>query len=168
MATTVSARAALSTGPKLVGAGALRSCRASQLRVKLGTIRPPTSAISTTVTPNPRRQPMPQGSATPAASRCIRRFPTPSSRTAPAIGRLRQLRPARISRRTTTKKIAGKARSTAAAGQAPIQTDPAIAARPASQSSIRPASGAPCNGIRPVQFGIAVSRKPATTAPTKP
>ena len=42
------------------------------------------------------------------------------------------------------------------------------ASRPANHSPNRPASGAPAIGSRPVQLGMAVNRKPAITAPTKP
>ena len=41
-----------------------------------------------------------------------------------------------------------------------------IARRPATQSAVSAANGAPQIGSRPVQFGIAVSRKPAMTAAT--
>src|SRR5262245_48921709 len=36
--------------------------------------------------------------------------------------------------------------------------------RPAIQTITRKSSGSPCNGSLPVQFGIAVSRNPVTTA----
>ena len=51
-----------------------------------------------------------------------------------------------------------------AAGAAPIFAENSIARRPASHSSASAPSGAPVTGRRPVQFGIAVSRKPAITA----
>ena len=46
----------------------------------------------------------------------------------------------------------------------PITAENRTAARPASHNSASPASGAPFTGSWPVQFGTAVSRKPAITA----
>src|SRR5262249_59300518 len=80
------------------------------------------------------------------------------------MGRLRQLRPARISRATTHANTDGKARSRSAAIFASKCAESRTASRPTAHSSKRMASGAPWSGIRPVQLGIAVSRKPATTA----
>ena len=40
--------------------------------------------------------------------------------------------------------------------------------RPATQTENSNTSGPPCSGSRPVQFGTAVSRKPATTAAIYP
>jgi hypothetical protein len=50
----------------------------------------------------------------------------------------------------------------------PIVADENTAARPKSHRSTSTASGMPCSGIRPVQFGIAVSRNPATVAAANP
>ena len=63
---------------------------ASQLRVKLGTIRPATTEISTITAASARRHPSPEGTATPSASRCIRRLAMPRTVTGATIGRLRQ------------------------------------------------------------------------------
>ena len=52
-----------------------------------------------------------------------------------------------------------------AAGR-PIQADVSTAIRPAAQRAVSAASGQPATGSRPIQFGIAVKRKPAITAPT--
>ena len=51
-----------------------------------------------------------------------------------------------------------------AANSAPNAVDRNIAMRPASQIAKSAASGKPATGRRPVQLGIAVSRKPAMTA----
>ena len=47
-----------------------------------------------------------------------------------------------------------------------MRPDSVTAARPATQTSSSTISGVPCSGSRPVQFGMAVSRKPVTTAGT--
>ena len=75
-----------------------QACAASQFRVKLGTIRPPTTEMSTMSAASPSRHPKPGGRLTPAASRCISKLAMPKTVTAPIIGRLRQFRPATISR----------------------------------------------------------------------
>ena len=51
-----------------------------------------------------------------------------------------------------------------AAVPVPIQSVSSIAARPASHNKNNARSGMPCSGNRPVQFGIAVKRKPVMTA----
>ena len=58
--------------------------------------------------------------------------------------------------------------STSIAASQPIFADKVMAQRPASQTSTRTARGDPWSGNRPVQFGIAVSRKPVMMAGTKP
>ena len=52
----------------------------------------------------------------------------------------------------------------AAAVMPPILPDARMATRPANHSSASAPSGQPLTGNRPVQFGIAVSRKPAMLA----
>lgn len=49
-----------------------------------------------------------------------------------------------------------------------ISAETRQAIRPSIHSPASTASGAPLTGRRPVQFGIAVNRKPATVAITKP
>ncbi len=78
----------------------------------------------------------------------------------------RQFFPAWISRITTAASVRRNATSIVAATSGPILVDSRIAIRPANQSATSAASGAPFTGNRPVQFGIAVSRKPATVAAT--
>ena len=56
----------------------------------------------------------------------------------------------------------------AAAGPQPIQAEMLTAIRPATQVENSRISGLPCSGSLPVQFGTAVSRKPATTAAIYP
>ena len=58
--------------------------------------------------------------------------------------------------------------SIAAAGPQPIQAEILTAMRPATQVENSSISGLPCSGSLPVQFGTAVSRKPATTAAMYP
>ena len=50
----------------------------------------------------------------------------------------------------------------------PTIAEAAIAARPQAHAAARPNNGAPCRGKRPLQLGMAVSRKPATAAMAKP
>ncbi len=83
-----------------------------------------------------------------------------------ATGRLRQLRPARISRSTTAQSATGKARSSAAAGAGPIHAETPTAARPEHHKANRTPNCRPHTGNRPVQFGMAVSRNPVITAVT--
>ena len=131
-----------------------RGCFASQFRVKLGTIRPATTEISTMTAASPRRHPSPGGTATPSASRCISRLATPRTVTGATIGRLRQFRPATISRATTPTSTTGNDRSAAMAshgGRVPRpgrQSDPAAIARPAA-----PAAAADRQPPRPVRDG---------------
>ena len=73
--------------------------------------------------------------------------------------------PARISRAMAAQSSARNAQSTTAASAQPIWPDKATATRPASQTENSASKGRPRNGRRPVQFGTAVSRNPATTAP---
>ena len=61
----------------------------------------------------------------------------------------------------------GKKRKVDGGGNAaPIQSETSMAARPAAQVRNSRSSGVPTTGRRPVQFGTAVSRNPATTAGT--
>jgi hypothetical protein len=63
---------------------------------------------------------------------------------------------------TTAGNAAEKQRSATAAAGAPILAESQTPTRPIAQSKTSVANGSPCSGTRPVQFGIAVSRKPAT------
>jgi hypothetical protein len=83
-----------------------------------------------------------------------------------ATGTLPAWRPAMISRHTTPASTTRKARSTTAAATG--HGRPAQAMRPATQSPNSATSGQPVTGSRPVQFGTAVSTKPATTAAIYP
>ncbi len=62
----------------------------------------------------------------------------------------------------------GKLTSMAAASPKGSHAEIKQAIRPASHSRARHPSKAPWIGLRPVQFGIAVSMKPAMAASTKP
>ena len=53
-------------------------------------------------------------------------------------------------------------------GHRAIPSETVTATRPATQTAASASSGQPTTGSRPVQFGTAVSRNPATTAGTKP
>ena len=55
-----------------------------------------------------------------------------------------------------------------AANNQPISAEKVTAMRPASHTATSVSNGVPWIGSRPVQFGIAVSRKPVTTAGRKP
>jgi len=126
-----------------------------------GEIRAATVAIAS-------RKPRPAVCATPSSSKWVSRLLMASMAKTAAIGRLRQLPPAKISRSTTAQNATGKARSSTAAAQGPISADRPTAARPRAQSPTSSAKPGPRSGSRPVQLGIAVSRKPAITAATKP
>jgi hypothetical protein len=158
------ARTAPSNRLNGVGIALSGRCLASQLRVKLGTMRPPTKLISISSVAMPSRLPSSAVEATPSACKWTSKLPNRSRLRAASIGRLRQFRPARISRATAARKAAGKARSRTAALSVPIFCETSIAIRPSAHNVTSKASGPPCSGIRPVQFGIAVSRNPATTA----
>ena len=69
-----------------------------------------------------------------------------------------------ISRAITTIIAARNARSTVAANHTPVSAEVKMATRPLIQMRKRISSGRPVTGRRPVQFGTAVSRKPAATA----
>ena len=62
----------------------------------------------------------------------------------------------------------GNDRSAPVASQGGTSAETKQAIRPSSHNPARSASGPPLTGRRWVQFGIAVSRKPATAAITKP
>ena len=57
-----------------------------------------------------------------------------------------------------------KQRSATAAAGTPILAESQTPTRPIAQSKTSAANGPPCSGMRPVQFGIAVSRKPTVAA----
>ena len=84
----------------------------------------------------------------------------------PTTFKLLHLRPATISRTAAAASNSRKAASAASASCQPIRPENVIANRPASQAANSIASGPPWIGRRPVQFGIAVRRNPAITAPT--
>jgi hypothetical protein len=136
----------------------------SQLRVKLGTMRPPIRAISMATTPIARRRPRAPVSARPIASKWIRLL-APASRTKiPTTGRFFHLAPATISRRTAPAKTTRKATSMTAAAAGPISSEAMTAKRPASHSPQSAARRQPWIGSRPVQLGTAVERKPVIAA----
>ena len=85
----------------------------SQLRVKLGTTRPPISAISTNTAPKPSRRPN-SPVAEPSVPACDNAQPTAKHVSSARTGRLRQLRPITISRRARPTKAKQKPTSTAA------------------------------------------------------
>ena len=78
--------------------------------------------------------------------------------------KLRKFRAAITSRPTTPAKTIRKSVSHTAAGARPMISETKTAPRPSAHSAQSSASGRPATGNRPVQFGIAVSKKPATTA----
>ena len=84
------------------------------------------------------------------------------------ILRLLHFLPATISRAATAASNTRNSESMAAAGPQPIHAEMLTAIRPATQVEKSRTSGLPCNGNLPVQFGTAVSRKPATTAAMYP
>ncbi len=142
--------------------------RTSQLRVKLGTMRPPISIDHADDRGDGdayrRSRPTPTADQPRRARRRCRSSSTPST---PSTRRLRQLRPGDdLAQRHRRQQDAGRRYRWRPPATAPIDADIRIAIRPASHSSARPASGAPQTGSRPVQFGMAVRRKPAMTAAT--
>ncbi|MGY4356519.1 hypothetical protein ACVW0J_003012 [Bradyrhizobium sp. i1.7.7] len=139
----------------------------SQLRVKLGMMRPPISEISSTTTPMPTRM-LTSAAPSKCASRWKATLPASSTSTSTTTGRLRQLPPAMISRVAAATTNARKAASTTSANAQPISADRVTAKRPASHTVSSAPSDVPWIGSRPVQFGIAVNRNPVITAGRKP
>ena len=84
--------------------------------------------------------------------------------TRPTTLRFRQFLPATISRAVAATTSARKLTSTIAANSQPISAEKVTPTRPASQTKTNTSKGMPWIGNRPVQLGIAVSRKPVTTA----
>jgi hypothetical protein len=140
-------------------------CRASQLRVKLGTMRPPIKPTRAITSATAKRV---EYSANPliCASIWNAMLPAPNSETIATTGALPHFRPAMISRAAAAASSTRKAASMVQATSHPIHADMHTAMRPASQLKTSTASGVPCNGRRPVQFGTAVSRKPPMMAAT--
>ena len=147
----------------------MRTRLASQLRVKLGMMRPATTEISTITAARPRRHPRPGGAAMPAASSCIKQIGGRENghRARPSAGCASSAR-RRSRARSRPTKATGKARSAAMASQTGISAETRPAIRPSSHKPAKLASGSPLTGSRPVQFGIAVNRKPAIAAIAKP
>jgi hypothetical protein len=75
-----------------------------------------------------------------------------------------QLRPAAISRVAAAATSRRKLASISIATHQPVAAEKVTARRPAIHMTTSVASGVPCSGSRPVQFGIAVNRKPVMTA----
>jgi hypothetical protein len=69
-------------------------------------------------------------------------------------------------RATTATRRTGKERSAATASQTGTRNETTQAIRPSNHNPASSANAPPLKGSRPVQFGIAVSRKPATAAIT--
>jgi hypothetical protein len=86
--------------------------------------------ISTITAASSRRHPSPSGRATPSPCKCISRLAMPSTVTGATIGKLRQLRPATISRVTRPTKAIRKDRSAAMASQAGTRAEIRQATRP--------------------------------------
>ncbi len=156
----VVASAALSRAPKLAGRR-VPPFLTSQFRVKLGTMRPPIRASSIAIAPSASRTPRSCGT-NPRLAAWSSALASPNSVIMTATGAFFQLRPATTSRQTAKPSMTGNEISTTKAATGPGAT--AQAMRPASHSVTRPARGQPLSGNRPVQFGIAVSTKPARTA----
>ena len=117
-AATTSARPTRSIRPN--GAGSIVSPRRTRrLRVKLGSSRPPMSAIRPSSVARPSRMPRPAVATSPSASRCVSALPDSRRPRAPSTGRLRQLRPVTTSRALAASTRAGSAKSTSMAGPAP-------------------------------------------------
>ena len=162
----VAAMATTSNRPN--GAGSIAELRlASQLRVKLGMMCPPTSPIRTMTTAVPRRRPSGPVLANLRASRWVSPLAAAIRPRAPSIGRLCQLWPATTSRVRAASRSSGNARAIAAAA-GPILAEHATATRPATNTSASTPSRQPWIGRRPVQSGTAVRRKPAIAAWAKP
>ncbi len=114
------------------------------------------------------RMPTTSQAVPPSVPAWIKALATASKLTAATTGRLRQFRPATISRPITMAKATRKEISAAAATTGPVQAEKTTAIRPAIQRRTRLPSGHPCSGIRPVQLGMAVKRNPAIVAATYP
>ena len=117
---------------------------------------------------SPSRHPSPAGTAKPSVSRCISKLAIPRTVTGTTIGRLRQFRPATISRAATATSTTGNDKSAAADSQNGTSAETRQISRPNSHRPTSSARGRPLIGSRRVQFGIAVNRNPAMAAITKP
>ena len=152
------------------GAGATTSgrCLASQLRVKLGMMRPPMSEVSATGSPRrcgcqARRCTRCRARAgaradCPRAASPAWRAPAGCANCAPAVSSLATAAISTMSERRDRS-------APPPAARAPPSEQRNAPGEPQLASS---ASGMPRIGRRPVQFGIAVSRKPVTAASAKP
>ena len=78
--------------------------------------------------------------------------------------RFRQFLPATISRAVAAMTKIRKLTSMIAAASQPISAENVTPMRPTSQTANSTSNGMPWIGNRPVQFGMAVSRNPVTTA----
>ena len=94
----------------------------------------------------------------------MRRLPASSNRTSITTLRFRQLRPAMISRAAAAATSVRKLASTSIAASQPVSAENVTVMRPAIQTTTSASKGIPRIGRRPVQFGIAVNRKPVITA----
>ena len=72
------------------------------------------------------------------------------------------------SRPATTARMTNSPTSRVAGNHSPVSQETSTASRAAAHKPNSANSGLPAIGRRPVQLGIAVSRNPATAAPTKP
>jgi hypothetical protein len=93
---------------------------------------------------------------------------TPRTITGAIIGRLRQSRAAMISRAMTATRRAGNEISAPIVSQTGMRDETRQTIRPSSHNPTSIANSPPLTGSRPVQLGIAVNRKPAMAAMTKP
>ena len=114
----------------------------SQLRVKLGTIRPPITEIRIAAAAIPRREPRPAGMSVPFASRGMRRFVPAKTAIGMIRGKWRFAGAAKSSKAMTRMNVTGKMSSAAKTNQAGV---PHVmqAIRPSDQRLTRATNGNP-------------------------
>ena len=139
----------------------------SQFRVKLGTMRPPTSAIRVMKAATVARSTT-MGSPPCCTTTWNAMLAVASPAMTIRILRFFQFLPARISRAATAPTTGRKLASIIAEGTVPTELGASMTRRPATQSRDSARSGRPATGSRPVQLGMAVIRKPVIAAAAKP
>ena len=137
--------------------------------VNAGTMRPPMIDIITNSTPSPSSMPQSaDAQSAPSASACVAALATVSIASISTNAPLRRMLRFTIPGATDAANAGRNVRSTIANANAASSPDIHAMIRPASQSPESDASLAPRTGPIAVQFGTAVSRKPANAAVPKP
>ena len=141
--------------------------RTSQLRVKLGMMRPPISEISSTTTAMPTRM-LILGCALEVGLEMERHVAEEQHQDQDDDTEIVPLLAGDDFAGAAAATIKRKLISTSIAASQPVYAENVTQTRPAVHSATRTISGRPRSGSRPVQFGIAVNKNPVITAGRKP